>query len=107
VVAAHLAAWAAAPGRAEPLVEAARLERRRQRYPLAALYAREATRIPMPGPHALFVEPSAYGWRAWDELAVASYWTGAHEEGRAAARRAIDLGPDDPRLRENLAWLGG
>lgn len=107
VVAEHLAAWAANPSRAEPLVEAARLERQRQRYPLAALYAREATRIPLPGPHALFVEPDAYGWRAWDELAVACYWTGAHEEGRAAARRALELGPDEPRLRENLGWFGG
>lgn len=107
VIDTYLGAWAERSLRAEPLVEAARLERHRERPSVAMLYAREATRTPLPVADALFVEPDSYGWRAWDELAVACYWAGHAEEGRAAAVRALELRPGDPRLRENLAWFGG
>jgi len=105
VVDAYLDAWSARPERAEPLVEAARLERERSRFPVAAMYARRATQIPLPDPESLFLDPHAYGWRAWDELAVACYWSGDRLEGRAAAVRALELNPDEPRLAENLAWF--
>jgi hypothetical protein len=101
----YLGAWARRPDRAEPLVEAARIERGRERYALAALYARQATQLEVPSPDTLFLDPSAYGWRAWDELAVAGYWSGARVEGRAAAVRALELNPGEPRLIENLAWF--
>jgi glycosyltransferase involved in cell wall biosynthesis len=102
---AYLDAVAAGPHRAEPLVDLARLERSRERFAVAALYARAAISLPPPAADALFVDRSAYGWRAHDELAVSCYWAGWRAEGRAAAVRALELQPGDERLRENLAWF--
>jgi glycosyltransferase involved in cell wall biosynthesis len=102
---AYLDAYAGWPARAEPLVDLARVERLRQRFEVARLYARAAIELPLPGSDALFVEPAAYGWRALDELAVTCYWSGRREEGRRAAVRALQLRPGDERLRENLAWF--
>ena len=104
---AYLTAHQAGPARAEPLVELARFERGRERFEVALLYARAATRIPPPPGDALFVDADAHTWRAWDEVAVSSYWTGRYAEGVAAARQALAVRPDDPRLQDNLAWCEG
>lgn len=103
-VADYLAAWNADPSRAEPLVDAARLEREAGRWATAELYARAATQTPAPGPAALFVDTATYTWRAWDELAVACWHTGQRREGRAAAAQAAAACPGDQRLADNLAW---
>ncbi len=104
VIDAYLAAYQLCSWRAEPLVEAARLERGRERFEVALLYARHAASLQEPGGEGLFVETAAYTWRAWDEVAVSAYWTGRYAEGEQAARRAIEAHPDEPRLHENLAW---
>jgi glycosyltransferase involved in cell wall biosynthesis len=104
VVDAHLAAYQHCPWRAEPLVDAARLERSRERYEVALLYARTASAIPMPAGEALFVDSATYLWRAWDEVAVSAYWTGRYDEGLVAARRALAARPDDARLQANVDW---
>ncbi|WP_436697615.1 glycosyltransferase [Nocardioides sp. BYT-33-1] len=104
VIDAHLAAYQHCPWRAEPLVEAARLERSRERYEIALLYARTAAALPQPGGEGLFVDTETYAWRAWDEVAVSAYWTGRYDEGLAAARRALAARPDDERLRANVTW---
>lgn len=99
-----LDAYQACPWRAEPLVELARIERAQERYAVALLYARAAAALPMPGSDALFVDVATYTWRAWDEVAVSCYWTGAYAEGVAAAERALAVRPDDERLQANLDW---
>ena len=104
VAEAYLAAHQDCPWRAEPLVELARVERERGRFAVALLYARPATKLRKPGGEALFVEESAYSWRAWDELAISSYWTGRYADAVAAAEKALAVRPDDDRLRQNLAW---
>lgn len=104
VVDAHLAAYQHCPWRAEPLVEAARLERSRERYEVALLYARTAAGLALPDGRGLFVDAPTYAWRAWDEVAVSCYWTGRFAEGLDAARRAVAAGPDDERLRANVTW---
>jgi tetratricopeptide (TPR) repeat protein len=104
VAEAYLDAYAADPTRAEPLVGLARVERVRERFEVALLYARRATRIPMPRGDALFVDAEAYTWRAWDEVAVSSYWVGRFADGVIAAQKALAVRPDDERLRANLAW---
>jgi glycosyltransferase involved in cell wall biosynthesis len=104
VAEAYLTAFQARPDRAEPLVELARFERGRERYDVALLYGRAATRIGPPPRDALFVDAGAHTWRSWDEVAVSSYWAGQYAEGVVAARKALDVRPDDPRLQENLAW---
>lgn len=107
VSAAFLDAHHLDPSRAEPLVDLAHHERMRERFAIAAIYARAALRLPTPPDSALFVEPDSYGVRAWDELAVACYWSGAYDEGRGAAERALALRPDDERLRANLGFFEG
>lgn len=104
VVDAHLAAYQLCAWRAEPLVEAARLERSRERFEVALLYARQASVLPLPGAEGLFVETAAYTWRAWDEVAVSAYWTGRYAEGEQAGLRALEAHPVEPRLRENVEW---
>lgn len=104
VAEAYLTAFQTRPDRAESLVELARFERQRERYDVALLYARAATRIKPPPLDALFVDAGAHTWRSWDEVAVSSYWTGRYADGVIAAKKALDVRPDDPRLRENLAW---
>ena len=104
VAEAYLAAHHACPWRAEPLVELARLERQRERFAVALLYARPATALPRPGGESLFTDVSAYTWRAWDELAVSSYWTGRYADGVVAATKALEGLPGDERLQQNLAW---
>jgi tetratricopeptide (TPR) repeat protein len=102
---AYLDAYAALPGRIEPLVDLARLERGRGRFEVAVLYARTAVSVPLPGSDALFVDQDAYLWRAHDELAVSCYWSGRLDEGRRAADDALAARPDDERLRTNRAFF--
>lgn len=104
VAEAYLAAYQARPARAEPLVELARYERGRERFEVALLYARAATRLPHPPVDALFVDADAHAWRSWDEVAISSYWSGRFEEGLAAAERALAVRPGDERLIANVQF---
>lgn len=104
VVAAYLAAYADLPSRAEPLVELSRFHRERDQHAVACLFARPATLAPHPGTSALFVDESAYSWRAWDELAISCYWTGAYAEALDAAERALAVHPHDERLLANVEF---
>ena len=90
--------------RAEALVELARVERGRERYEVALLYARAASLLPEPGGEGLFVDVDTYRWRAWDEVAVSCYWTGRYAEGLRAAELAVTARPEDERLRANVDW---
>lgn len=75
----HLDAYQARPQRAEPLVQLARMFRERKQYALAHLVASKAISIPRPD-DTLFLDTTTYDWRALDEYAVASYWTGNYRE---------------------------
>ena len=101
---AYLTAYQACAWRAEPLVELARFERERERFEVALVYAHRATRMGMPGGDGLFVDQDAHTWRAWDEVAISSYWVGRYADGALAAQKALAVRPDDDRLRANLAW---
>ena len=81
---AYLAAYQLRPTRAEPLCELARHYRQEKQYPLAHLFARRAQEIQRPN-DILFLDESVYAWRAIDELGVAAYYVGRHEEALAAA----------------------
>jgi glycosyltransferase involved in cell wall biosynthesis len=102
----YLHAYQYRPSRAEPLVELARLYRQRREYGLAHLFAGRAIQIPKPD-DVLFLDNSAYGWRAEDEYAVACYWIGNY--GRCAelcesllAKPSVPA-EQRPRITENLA----
>jgi glycosyltransferase involved in cell wall biosynthesis len=85
---AYLSAYYARPTRIEPLVELARVARTAQKWADALLYARAAAAAHRPA-DTLFVDEPAYLWRALDELAIAAWFAGAHDEGRAAATRLL------------------
>lgn len=87
----YLAAFNARPSRAEPLVELARYHRLRREYALAFLYAKHAAELPLPSDR-LFIDATAYRWRALDELSVSAYYVGtplAKAAGADAAQRLL------------------
>jgi tetratricopeptide (TPR) repeat protein len=104
---AYLEAFNARPSRTEPLVRLAAWHRLRQEWALALLYARAAAAIPRPADQ-LFVEDAVYSWRADDELSIAAWYVGAHEEGRRAAERLLAHRRFPPsereRIERNAAW---
>ncbi len=102
---AYAAAWDAAPHRAEPLVDLARVERTRERHHVAQVFAERAVSLARPASDELFVDDSVYRWRALDEYAVTCSWTGRRDEGRRAAEAALAAEPQEPRLRENVEWF--
>lgn len=105
VVASYLAAFERRPGRAETLVELSRHLRERRRHELAHVFASTAVQLP-PTDDLLFVTPDCYGWRARDELSVASYWVGRYDESAALAETVL-ADPElpatqRPRVEQNL-----
>lgn len=106
---AYLAAYAARPQRAEPLCALARYCRERQDYALAALFALQAARIPMPS-DILFVSAEVYRWRALDELAVSAYYTPHQAQGREALRQMLAEqhfpAHEKQRIEANLQFYG-
>ena len=109
VIDAYLAAWDARPSRAEPLCELARFLRQRGRHASAYVHACAAARLPPPA-DLLFVDLSAYRWRALDEQAVAAFYVGRRDECAAICQRLLDGSavPDGERARiaANLALCG-
>jgi glycosyltransferase involved in cell wall biosynthesis len=110
VIASYLDAYRMRPARAEPLVELARIHREREDWPQALLYARAALAVPVPD-DLLFVDVATYAWRALDELAIAAWYAGAHDEGRRAAERLLAEGrfpaSERPRIERNLGYYAG
>jgi hypothetical protein len=75
----YLDAYQSRPTRAEPLAELARFYRERNEHAKAHLFAGRAVRIVKPN-DILFLDVSAYQWRALDEYAIACYWVGDYAE---------------------------
>jgi glycosyltransferase involved in cell wall biosynthesis len=102
----YLLAYEYRPRRAEPLVELARYFRQRHQYPLAHLFASQAVSIPQPD-DILFIDTTAYLWRAQDEFAVASYWMGQYQACADACSQLLQSGHlpagEVERLTGNLA----
>jgi hypothetical protein len=103
-VVALLDAYACRPSRREPLVALARHYRLQSQYPLAYLFAKRAVAIPRPD-DILFLDESAYTYRADDELSIAAYWVGEYAESLAFADRVLSApelpASDRPRIQKN------
>ena len=80
---AFLAAHRFRPTRAESLGMLSEYLRMAERYHSAAFFARLAMGIPRPQDY-LFVTGAWYEWKAEDEFAISSYWTGAYQACRDA-----------------------
>lgn len=104
----YLSAYMLRPSRAESLYHLAQFHRTRGEWPLAAMYARQAARIPVPQ-DLLFLEGPIYRWGAKDELATACFATGEHSEAREVIKDILANGDppaeDRQRLQRNLARI--
>jgi glycosyltransferase involved in cell wall biosynthesis len=109
VVAAYLRAYQFYPARAEPLCALARRFRASGKWALAELFARAAAGTPVPD-DMLFVDDDVYRWRALDELAIATYYTGKRFESADLHRRLLVEGKlpaaELARVEANLAFCG-
>ena len=86
----YLQSWIIHQQRAEPLYELARYYRGKKAFDLAAYFAEQAVKIPIPT-NGLFIDTSVYEWRVLDELSVAGTWCSAYKEaGRAAMQRLVN-----------------
>ncbi|MET0793168.1 MAG: glycosyltransferase [Polyangiaceae bacterium] len=107
VVATHLEAFEERPTRAEPLCALATQCRMRGHWVQAELFARAAALL-APPEDILFVDQSVYQWRAWDELAIATYYRGKYRESAEINRNLLSgtTLPEAQRARvtENLAF---
>ncbi|HET9929818.1 MAG TPA: glycosyltransferase [Polyangiaceae bacterium] len=89
VVIAYLDAHQFRPQRAESLCELARYLRTKKKFALAYVFARQAADTPMPS-DTLFVHEGTYSWRARDELSIAAYYVGKHEEAITLTTALLD-----------------
>jgi glycosyltransferase involved in cell wall biosynthesis len=105
VTEAYLAAWQFRPTRIEPLVDLARVNRQLGRHHIARLFAERAAITPRPD-DILFVDTSAYRWRALDELAMALHASGERERAEAWWQGLLDAGTlpssETGRVRDNI-----
>lgn len=100
VTGAFLRAFQFRPDRVEPLYQLARFHRGRGEHALAYLYAAAGAFAPIPK-DILWVDPTIYGWRMLDELAVAASWLGRKFEAEVVNHRILRIAglPDDVRAR--------
>ena len=56
-------------------------------------------------PDTYISEPESWGALPWDLLSLAEFHLGLREKAVEAVQRAIELAPDDSRLRENLRLM--
>lgn len=105
----YLQAYRYRPKRAEPLISLAAGYRQRGDHAQAFLYASAAVNTPQPSGELLFVDPSAYTWRKFDELSMAAHGIGHREVARTVGEYALTMGPDsqETRLRRNLTYSPG
>ncbi|MFF3907683.1 glycosyltransferase [Streptomyces sp. NPDC001848] len=97
----YLRAYESRPSRAEALGELARHCRMKgRRWPLAYMFARQASEIPYPT-DVMYVESEWYEWRVLDELAVSAFAVGEFEESKSCSKRLLECGklPERHRAR--------
>ena len=101
-----LTAWNFRPSRAEPLLELARLHRKRGQYALCELYATKGLALP-PTTDSAFVHTEAHDWALNFELAIAYFHLGRTDEALALNDTLLSNGvPREmvPWVRYNKAW---
>jgi glycosyltransferase involved in cell wall biosynthesis len=108
VLAAHLKAHQYRPQRAEPLVVLATYFRHRREWHNAYLFARGACELNVPSDR-LFVDLSAYQWRAQDELALASFYSGRQGSALHLWTAMLTNGhlpeTERPRIEANIGYI--
>jgi glycosyltransferase involved in cell wall biosynthesis len=107
IVAAYLDAYDFRPIRAEAPCELARYCRLNKRYAAAREFARIAAALPLPD-DLLFIDSTAYAWRARDEVSIAEYWCGHYAESARLCRELLADArlpeAEHPRVQRNLEF---
>lgn len=101
-----LAAIAEAPGRRESLVETSKFYFSESNWQECLRYAKMAVTI-TDKPMDFLCEDFAWGCLPWDLAAISSYWLGDLENAVIFGKMAIELNPEDPRLKVNLDYYLG
>lgn len=108
VVAAYLKAHQARPQRAEALTALATYLRGLQEWHNIYMFAQAAAQLPIP-PDRLFVDVTAYRWRAQDELALAAFYTNRHPEAQRLWQALLAIphlpAADRARMEANLGFI--
>jgi GR25 family glycosyltransferase involved in LPS biosynthesis/glycosyltransferase involved in cell wall biosynthesis len=104
VVKAFENAWRVRPSRAEALVELAKFHRENGNWFDSYLAASRACQVPFPADDLLFVDASAYDWRALDEFAIAAGRLGLHDEAIVAGSRLLESPLLPFHQRERVLW---
>lgn len=101
---AYLDAYAQDPRRAEPLYAIAEYWHAKEQHVLTRLFATLAAEMPKPVTD-LFLDEAVYQWKAADLAAIASFYAGYKEAGRAFAEKALRGNQNDERLRANRGFF--
>jgi glycosyltransferase involved in cell wall biosynthesis len=102
----HLRAVAEAPYLREPLVGYARFLYGQKAYAGTLCFAEKALEI-QERPRTYITEAESWGALPWDLAALAAWYLGLREKALYYGSRAVELRPDDERLRENLRYYAG
>ncbi len=100
----YLDAHAFAPHRAEPLHRVALHYNALAEHALCLVFARRGADLPYPAQDVHFVDADVYTWGLSDLIGTSAFFVGEFALGEEHARRALAHRPDDPRLKQNLAY---
>ena len=98
-----LDAIAQAPGRREALVELTQHYYEEQNWAKCLEYAKKALEI-KEKPLDFLCEAFAWGYLPWDYAAISSYYVGDRENALIYGTKALELEPQNERLRGNMAY---
>jgi tetratricopeptide (TPR) repeat protein len=95
-----------APNTREPWCELAMLMYRSQRWEEAFAYAMRALRI-TDRQMVYTCDPEVWGAQPHDLASIAAWHLGLTDVAIEQGQKAVELSPDDARLRANLEWFSG
>lgn len=95
-----------APAQREPLIEMARMELEGQHWKMAVARCEEALRL-TERPMTYMCDPYAWGEGPWDIMSVALWYLGKRETAVMYCRKALEIAPNDERIKRNLAAMTG
>lgn len=100
----HLRAIAEAPHLREPWMDYALFAYSRQDWFLVVWLTQRALQI-RERPGTYITEPESWGSRPYDLASLGYYYTGQYEKALEQVEKALEIEPDNQRLRENKKWM--
>jgi tetratricopeptide (TPR) repeat protein len=95
-----------APETREPWVAMAELHYKMERWPDCYAAALRALSIEKRD-EVYTQDPEVWAWKPHDLAAISAWNMGLVSEAKRHGATAVNLAPDDERLRENLRWYSG